>query len=451
MMAKLFALVYCDNFLINCEQIFNPALVGKPVVIISGNRGWVVARSPAAQSLGINPGMCLSQVEAIIQKQREKHSEKYNVIVHGANSSLYADISNRVMSALQQFCPELEIYDQHAAWLELTIAPVQTTDNFTGEPVLMPDAISISDYAQEIRRKINQWIGVPISIGIAPTKTLAKVAQQIAQQSASGITSLLTKSSQAQALAATAVGKIWGIDSYYAQQLEAIGITNALQLRMLPEKKVQALFDPGMSRTIDELHGQVHYPLQPIASDRQLALMFRAFAEPVDSIALLKEVTANYVAILAQKLHAQELLTTGISITLATDQLAHLPQYCNSTQIKLEQPTNDASDLTRQAIAALTAVYQPGLAYKKISIKLWEPIASNGWGWDLGQSPQRSTKQRENRLIGMVEQAKLELEPNLRSASKADGLKINHQTDRQEVQRSQRYTTAWSELPIAKA
>jgi DNA polymerase V len=452
-MAKLFALVYCDNFFVSCERIFNPSLEGKPVILLSSREGWVVARSPEAEAIGIRIGVPIAQVEAIIQK--------YGVVVQVANSALYRDISGRLMSALQQFCPELEMHNLDQACLELAIAPDHSVNNLnsvTIEPIVTPHNLSISDYAQEICRKIEQWLGIPIAIGIAPTKTLAKVANQLAQASAAGVATLLTTAEQSQALAATPVNQVWGIGSYYAQQLEAIGIINALQLSEMPEAEVQHLFDPGVIRTIWELRGQVCFPLQPEATPRQEAIMFRTFGEPVKTIAALNEVAAIYVAVLAQKLHNEALLATSISITLATDRHCHEsnePQYYNSTQIKLPYPTSDVNELTKQAIAGLATIFMPDFRYQKLGITLSELITVNGL--ESESLLERSAQQRAKRLRQMVNKVNAEV-----SEAKAGLSWFGDLDDREErsikpcwqeqlASRSQRYTTEWNELPIAKA
>jgi DNA polymerase V len=436
-MAKLFALVYCDNFFVSCERIFNPALEGKPIVVLSHPNGWVVARSPEAKAIGINPGIPIAQIEALIQA--------YDVTILTANSALYRDISDRMMLALQQFCPAIEIHNLDEAWLELAIAP---DSNATIEPIITPQAISVSDYAQEIRRKLQQWLGIPLAIGIAPTKTLAKVATRLAQVSSAGIAALLTETEQNLALAATPVGEVWGIGSDYAQQLEVIGITNAQQLRDLPTSKVQQLFDPGMSRTIDELKGQIHFALQPETISRQAAIMFKTFGESVETIATLNEAAATYIAVLAQKLHNEALATTAISITLATNHPSNAPQYYNSTQIKLPYPTNNSTTLTKQAIAGLETIFMPGLRYQKLGITLAELIDINELELrvKLRGKLERPAQQRVNRLRQMVHRASAQMDTGWLRLGKD----LSHLESAQ-AGRSQRYTTEWSELPIAKA
>jgi DNA polymerase V len=444
-MAKLFALVYCSNFFIACERIFKPGLEGKPVVVISGHGGWVVDRSPEAELIGINPGMMMAELENLIQP--------HGIVVLVANSALYRDISGRVMSVLQHFGAEIETHDLGEAWLELPIASDVPEGNAMIEPVVMPQAIAISDYAQSICHKIKQWIGIPITIGIAPTKTLAKVASQLAHQSDLGVISLVDKSMQNQALSTIQVSNVWGIDRDYAQQLEAIGITKALQLRDLSESIVQALFDPGVWRTICELQGQVCFALQPNSNSSQAALMFRNFGEPVATIAELEEVVATYMAVLAQKLQNEELEATTISIMLVTDKLSYAYQHYNSTEIKLPYATSTTSDLTRYAIAGLGAMFKPGYRYQKLGITLSALLTAQEVGAIAGsdQSGDQLHPQRQIRLTQMIEKARSQLDSGCWRFGDPSDQEVKRQWQTETARRSQRYTTDWNELPIAKA
>ncbi len=231
---KVFGLVDSNNFYVSCERVFNLKLGGKPVVVLSNNDGCVVARSQEAKRLGIKMRVPLFQIQDVI--------DQYQVSVYSSNYTLYGDMSFRVMDALTAFTPALEVYSIDEAFLDLS--------GFT--------RWNLTEYGQSIRQAVRQQTGVPVSIGIGPTKTLAKIANDLAKRCGSGVFDLATADTN-EVLAATALEDIWGIGRRYAQSLRQYGYRTALDLRDADLGWVKQRYGIVMTRTVLELRGSRVY------------------------------------------------------------------------------------------------------------------------------------------------------------------------------------------------
>ncbi|NKB18022.1 MAG: Y-family DNA polymerase, partial [Pseudanabaena sp. CRU_2_10] len=233
-MSGLFALVDCNNFYVSCERVFNPGLEGRPTIVLSNNDGCVVSRSPEAKALGIKMGIPAFQVQDLIAK--------HNIQVYSSNYALYGDMSRRVMNSLNHFVPEVEIYSVDEAFL-----------NLSGFSSLEPDLLL--KYVQFMRTKVGQWTGIPVSVGIGTTKTLAKVASYIAKRSPQGITELISDKAQEEAIAQIAVEDVWGIGRKLATRLRTYGIQTALQLSDADEALIKQISGIVGVRVMLELRG----------------------------------------------------------------------------------------------------------------------------------------------------------------------------------------------------
>ncbi|MBM3603127.1 MAG: Y-family DNA polymerase, partial [Alphaproteobacteria bacterium] len=322
-MAKIFALVDCNNFYASCERVFDPALAKRPIVVLSNNDGCVVARSNEAKALGIKMGAPFFQQKAII--------ERHNVAVFSSNYTLYGDMSQRVMQSLRLLVPELEVYSIDEAFLRL--------DSL--------ESLGIATIVRDIRAKIGQWTGIPTSIGIAPTKTLAKIANHMAKKhTSSGIFDMRDGILQRQVMQNLAVEEVWGIATRWGTKLRAMGISTALQLRDSDAKKIRQHFGVVGERLVLELRGVSCLDLQQVAA-RKTIMSSRSFGKPVADYDSMMQAVATYVARACEKLRQQDYRAQGVYLYIRTSPFQD-PYYHNGAMIGLPSPTSD----TGQVIAA---------------------------------------------------------------------------------------------------
>ena len=279
-MPPLFALADCNNFYASCERVFNPKLAGRPAIVLSNNDGCVVARSNEAKALGIAMGVPAFQIRHLIRK--------HDVQVFSSNYALYGDLSQRVMETLQQFSPEVEVYSIDEAFLNLS--------GFTN--------INLTDYGRRIRATVKQWTGIPVSVGIAETKTLAKIANHVAKRTegTDGVFDFTAWPDRDSVLARVLVEEVWGIGPNYARLLTQHGITTALGLRDADDHWIQKQMGVVGLRTVHELRGISCLPLEQCPPPKQGITCSRSFGRPVTTLAEMREAVAAYTARAAEKL-----------------------------------------------------------------------------------------------------------------------------------------------------
>ncbi len=343
----IFALVDCNNFYVSCERVFNPSLVGKPVIVLSNNDGCAVARSNEAKAIGIKMGQPLFQLKDIIKK--------HNVQVYSSNYALYGDMSNRVMQTLSRFTPEMEIYSIDEAFLDLS--------NFS--------RIDLDEYGRKIKTTVEKWTGIPVSVGIAQTKTLAKLANQIAKKSkkANGVLDLSNSKYLDKALASVAAGDIWGVGRRYEKFLSANRINNALQLRDAGDDVIKKKMGIVGLRLRNELRGLSCYPLEQSPPRKKSITVSRTFKNAIESIDELYEAVAAYVLSGAEKLR-KEKSVAGILVVYVMTNRFQENYYYNSITINLPVRSSDTSELIRNAKEGLGKIYKKGYRYKKVGVLL---------------------------------------------------------------------------------
>jgi len=305
-MKEIFALVDCNNFYVSCERIFNPKLVGRPVVVLSNNDGCVVARSNEAKALNIGMGVPAFEVADLIKK--------HSIEVFSSNYTLYADMSRRVMETLATFAPEIEIYSIDEAFLNLA--------GFKSP---------LADYGRQIQRTVKQWTGMPVSIGIAGTKTLAKIANHLAKRSAEldGVLDLSASANIEKVLAEVPLEKVWGIGIRSAIKLKRAGLKTALDLSKADISWIRNRFGVVGVRTVYELRGSCCYPLEDNPPARQSIVVSRMFGVPVESIEQLKEAAATYAARAGEKLREHSLAVNLQTVFVTTSRFIK-NKYFNS-------------------------------------------------------------------------------------------------------------------------
>ena len=290
------ALVDCNNFYASCERLFQPALRGKPVVVLSNNDGCVIARSNEAKALGVVMGdpwhLC-----------RDRFKDQ-GIIVRSSNYTLYGDLSARVMRTLAGFTPDLEVYSIDEAFLSLS--------GFDGR---------LDAHARELRATVAQWTGIPVSVGIAPTKTLAKLANRLAKKdpACGGVLTLATQEAQDAALGRIGLTDLWGVASRLAARLCSIGINSPLELRDADPKFVRERCSVVMERMVHELRGEPCLDLEEVTPDRKSIMASRSFGRSVTTLRELGEAVATHTARAAEKMRRQNLATASVMVFVHTN------------------------------------------------------------------------------------------------------------------------------------
>ena len=355
-MSKVFALVDCNNFYTSCEAIFNPSLKGKPVVVLSNNDGCVIARSEEAKKAGIPMGVPVFEIGDIIKKSR--------VHVFSTNYALYGDISQRVMTTLASSAPDIEIYSIDEAFLDLSgIA----TDK------ILQTVINIRD-------KVFRWTGIPVSVGVAPTKTLAKVANHIAKSDAGckSILDFVNHPLKDELLGNFPVGEIWGVGEKYEEFFNKSNIHTAFDLKNADENRIREHLGIMGQRLVLELRGKVCYPLNKNPEVKKEICTSRSFGRPLETYDDLEQATATYVSKVAAKLRKQKSLAQSLLIFIMTNKYAKGPKYVNYKIVRLPAASNQTGELIHYSLIALKQLYRKGYLYKKSGIVVSEIIPEEG-------------------------------------------------------------------------
>lgn len=364
-MSAPLALVDCNNFYASCERLFQPRLRQRPVVVLSNNDGCVVARSNEAKALGIPLGAPWHLIK--------DEFAKAGLVVRSSNYTLYGDISARVMRVLGGFSPELEIYSIDEAFLSMA--------GFERR---------LDSHARALRATVLQWTGIPVSVGIAPTKTLAKVANRTAKKdpASGGVCALLTESDQESALARLELTDIWGVAGRLAARLADVGITTPLGLRDANPRFIRERFSVVLQRTVLELQGTPCLPLEDVSPDRKSVMASRSFGQPVTSIEHLRQAVAAHVDRAAEKTRRQDLATTGVTVFIETNRhRPDLPQNSCSRSVRLPIATADTARILSPALRALEAIYKPGFKYVKAGVLFPELVPAGAVQGDLWTEP----------------------------------------------------------------
>ena len=418
----MIALVDCNNFYCSCERVFQPELAGRPLVVLSNNDGCIVARSNEVKAMGIVMGSPLFKVRDLVRR--------HQIVVRSSNYSLYGDMSQRVMRTLEPLSPIVEAYSIDEAFVHLDGLKVD-----------------IMEHARLLRRTVLQHTGIPVSVGIGPTKTLAKAASKLAKSDPrhEGIFSVADPAARDVALERLAVKDIWGVGPRYARMLAREGIVTARALRDADLAWVRQKMTIGGMRTVLELRGQRCFRAEMEPPPSQQIVRSRSFGRAVESLEDLEQAVAMHASRAAEKLRGQHLAAGLASVFIATNRFkSDSPQYGNSVTVKLAIPTDATNTLIACTLRGLRRIYRPGYAYKKAGVMLMDLTSATDAPQSLFaelQSPQSSsldpTLDAVNRRFG----------PNtLRYAA----VGLDHPWAMRRQFCSPRYTTCWNELPAVK-
>jgi len=343
----MFALIDCNNFYASCERVFNPSLNNQPVVVLSNNDGCVIARSNEAKALGIPMGAPAFQIKQLLNK--------HNIHVFSSNYALYGDMSARVMNILSNFSPELEVYSIDEIFLKL--------EGF--------NLYDLTQYGWNMIDLVKRSTGIPISIGIAPTKSLAKVANKIAKkfpERTKGTYVIDTPLKVEKGLKWTEIGDVWGIGRQYLRKLLGIQVTNAWQFTQLPNEYVRKEMSIVGLRLQRDLSGIPTLDLEEVAVKKNIAVT-RSFEKMYTDLEDIRERVATYASKVSLKLRKQNSCCQIAYLFLHTNRHREdLPQYANGISIRMPFETNSTMVITKAAITGLKRIYREGFQYKKAGI-----------------------------------------------------------------------------------
>ena len=354
----MFALIDCNNFYVSCERVFNPGLNGKPVVVLSNNDGCAISRSDEAKKLGIPMGAPIFKYRSLI--------DKHNIVVLSSNYPLYADMSHRVMSIISCFTPDMEIYSIDEAFLRFN--GYENYDLFT--------------HTSLMRERILKWTGIPTSVGIAPTKSLAKFSNKIARKfpiQTKDVYLLNTDYKRLKSLKYFKLNDIWGIGKRLTKRLKYVGCKNALDFVNLPEQWVKSNLSIVELKIQQELKGISNLDLESLKSKKSIATT-RSFDKPVFDLNKLKERVSTFSLSCAEKLRKQNSISNIIIVFIRSNFFRKdLKQHSCSRVITLPYPTNSSFVINNYALKAIEEMYQPNISYKKAGVIVTSLLPSDNY------------------------------------------------------------------------
>lgn len=357
----MFALVDGNNFYASCERVFQPALRGKPLVVLSNNDGCAIARSAEAKALGIKMGQPAHELT--------QHVHRHGLQMRSANFALYGDISARVVSVLRDAAPRVEIYSIDESFLDVT---------------------GIRDrlgFARDLREKVYRWTGIPNCIGLGPTKTLAKAANKAAK-SGTGVMDLGDPVLREAVLRQFPIADIWGVGRRLAPKLNLLGIESAADLRDAPADEILARFGVTLARTQRELQGHACHELEEIEPDRQQIVVSRSFGQRVEDHNAVAEAIATFAVRACEKLRSRGLVAAAVQIFAHSDPFRpELPQHHAGRTLNLPAPTSDTTVVLRLIRRMLDGLMRDGIAYKKAGVCLMDLARPQHLQGDLFSAP----------------------------------------------------------------
>ena len=345
---KVFALIDCNAFYVSCERVFNPKLNNRPVVALSNNDGCIISRSKEAKALGIKMGVPLFKVKDIVEKEK--------VVVFSSNYTLYADMSRRVMNIISSSSPYTEIYSIDEAFVELSSLP-----------------IDYESYAHQLRQTILQHTGIPVSIGIASTKTLAKVANHKAKKddSLNGVCSLVNYNNIDQILELTEVGDVWGVGRRLSKKLINHGIHNAKLLKNCSDSWIRKMMSVNGLKTITELRGISCIPLEEYSMTRKSCCTTRSFGKLLTNLDDIEQAVTTFARRAAERIRSESLAASCVSVFVRTNPFdKKSAYYSNGASRTLSHPTHDSITIIETSLLLTKRIFKNNYQYKKAGVLL---------------------------------------------------------------------------------
>ncbi|MDR5900258.1 Y-family DNA polymerase [Halomonas vilamensis] len=425
----MIALVDCNNFYVSCERVFNPALEGHPVGVLSNNDGCIVARSNELKALGVDMGTAMHLLPPAIRRQ---------TVLLSSNYALYGDMSRRVTEVLSEFSPHVEVYS--------------IDESFVGFQGF--DPATLDARGQRLRQTVQQWTGIPVSVGFAPTRVLAKIANHMAKKhpayQQAGVCQLTADSPTTHALLKQLpVTEVWGVARRTGERLKVMGIETAWQLREADPKHVRKRFSVVQERLVWELRGQPAIQLDDMSAPKQQIMVSRSFGRLTGNPHDLREAIRHHAARAGEKLRQQGGVTSAVMVFVRTNPFrSDLPQYRNRVVVTLDRPTDDSRDLIAAAVQGLRHLWRKGYRYHKAGVMLLDLAPKANRQLTLTETPQTAAEvKRSERLMATVDKLNRELGKGTIQL----GLpRQNNAWTLRSERRTPRYTTRWNELPQVK-
>jgi len=376
----MIGLIDCNNFFASCERVFNPNLEGKPIVVLSNNDGCVIARSEEVKKLGVKMGVPFYQIKDLTRQQ--------NINVFSSNYTLYGDLSRRVMSILAEQVPEIDVYSIDEAFLDLA------------------GINNLPEFGLKLVRTTAKGSGIPVSLGVAPTRTLAKLANRFAKKypAYKRVCVIDSDAKRIKALQMTGVGDIWGIGRQTTKTLEYYGVKSAYDLTQKSRSWVRNKMTIVGERTWLELHGEPCITSDSVVEKQQICTS-RSFGEMVTDFDSLRESVANFASACAAKLRKQNSLAQGMIVFAYTNRHREdLQQYFPSKAMQFSFPTADTMEIIKHASCALKEIYREGYEYKKAGVILTHIISETNYMHDLFDPRDREKQKRISQMIDSINQ-----------------------------------------------
>lgn len=422
----LIALVDCNNFYVSCERVFRPDLVNKPVAVLSNNDGCIVSRSQEVKDLGIKMAVPVHQIQHLINRHR--------IQLFSSNYTLYADMSNRVMQCLDAYAPLVEVYSIDESFLDLT-------------GICQYGSIA---YGQNIKESIVRMTGVPVCVGMGPTKTLAKLANYAAKKwkKTGGVVDLSDPIRRDKLMRLVPVNEVWGIGRQTTKRLALMGINTAYDLAMQPVEAIQAQFNIVVARTVMELNGTACLSLEDITPDKQQIVCSRSFKRRLTAYHELAEALASFCSRAAEKLRKQQSVTGSITVFIRTNPYnPNEPQYQRSIHTLLHQSTSDSRQIIAIAKRLLKDVYKAGYRYQKCGVQLGHiQAASVPNQIDLFDLAGHDNRNKSDELMATIDKINRRFPKGI--SLSATGINTSWQGPVEHL--SQHYTTNWDEVAVVR-
>ena len=420
----MFALIDCNSFYASCEKIFRPDLKHRPIVVLSNNDGCVIARSPEAKKMGISMTQPWYQV-------KDQYLSKGGV-VFSSNYEFYADISNRVMNVLSDLCPEIDIYSIDEAFLDLRT---------------FRKNIDLVNFAYDCKKRIKDWIGVPVSIGIAPTKTLAKLANKVAKDDPrfDGVVILSEPRVIKHFLKSMPIEKIWGIGRKLTAKLENIDIKTAYDLSQVDSRLIGDNFNVVLERTVRELKGQSCITLHDFMEPKKQIMVSRSFGKSIRSKSILSEAISFHASRAAEKLRYEKQKCRLITAFIRSNRFnTRVRQIYAAKSFELVHPTDDTRIIIKNANRILDQIFADGYQYAKAGVLLSD--FTNRYGYQMSLFDKKRDEKMASRLMQTVDYINL-----MEIAKIGFGNQGYRNTWRMKREiKSKRYTTKIEEIPTTK-
>jgi DNA polymerase V len=422
-MDEVFGLIDCNNFYVSCERVFRPDLEGKPVIVLSNNDGNSISRSNEAKALGVQMGDPAFKIRELIKRE--------NITLFSSNYALYGDLSRRVTDCLSSMVPTVETYSIDESFLNL--------GDFTEREV--------EPLARELRERVHRWVGIPTCVGIAPTKTLAKVANFIAKKRPQyrSVCDLRSSQVRAELLPTVPVDEVWGIGAASAAKLAGIGVQTAADLAALDPDNARALMTVTGGRTVYELRGISCLPLELMEPTRKGIAVTRSFGAAVTSWEPMREAIASYATRAAEKMRRYKVAAENIFVFMHTNTFNNDPFYSNGASARFVETTNDTGEVIALAVRLGERLWKDGFRYSKCGVMITELLPETVrqpalWG-ELDRERRERVWRTMDKLNATLGRDTVRI---LGAGPKESAWKLRAE------HRSPRWTTRWNEVPRLK-